>query len=189
MQQQAKQRDFETEAFEKAAKVNQEVKTAWGNREVKGAMQELIGVFYDPIIMFTSPWMDTLPDWIKPEITKDRLLHVLKHKDDLKSAEAQMATDIEVLAYMYPASLEFPLSYDWSQIYLYVTTKCMRAAGKVIPDDVAVEELRPDQLREFRTLKSWIYRKRVEERKRRIREEKLQPVQVDEKPDTQMSLF
>lgn len=187
--QQAKQRDFETEAFQKASKINQNLKSVWGKREAQGAMDELVGVFYDPIVMFTSPWMDTLPDWIKPEITKQRLIHIIRNKGDLKSVEAQMATDIEALAYMYPASLEFPLSHEWSQIYLYLSTKCLREANKPVPEDVAVEKLADWEMRELLTLKSWIYRKRVEERKRRKRAEKLQPVQIEEKPDTQRSLF
>ncbi|MHC5214212.1 MAG: hypothetical protein ACYSOO_06470 [Planctomycetota bacterium] len=185
----AKQLDFETEAFQKASKLNAEIKTVWGKREAQGGMRELVGVFYDPVIMFSSPWMDTLPEWIKPEITQQRLLHIIRHRGNFNSPEAQQATDIEAMAYMYPASLEFPLSHDWSQIYLYLTTKCLKESGRKVPDDVAVNELRPDEQRELSRLKSWIYRKRVDERKRRIREEKLQPVQVDEKPDTQRSLF
>jgi hypothetical protein len=189
MQERVRQRDFETEAFQKAAKANVKLKQIWGKRDKKKAVDDLVGVFYDPVIMFTSAWMDTLPEWIKPEITTQRLLHLIKHKDDMSTTEAQMATDIEAMAYMYPASLEFPLNYHWTQVYLYLTTKCLERTGKKIPDDVRVDKLRPDELRERFTLKSWLYKKRIEERKRRIRAEKLPTVQVEEKPDTQRSLF
>ena len=37
-------------------------------------IDDLVGAIADPIIVFPGGWMDTLPDWIKPQITLERLL-------------------------------------------------------------------------------------------------------------------
>jgi hypothetical protein len=100
-----------------------------------------------------------------------------------------MATDIEALAYMYPATMEFPLNHEWAQIYFYLTTKCMDAAGKKIPDDLRCDNLDDYLMSQLCNLKHWIYKKRVNERKRRIRENRPPVVEVEEKPDTQLGLF
>ncbi len=36
------------------------------------------------------------------------------------------STDSKALAYMYPASLAFPLNHDWTQIYLYLASESHR---------------------------------------------------------------
>ena len=33
-------------------------------------IEDLVGVFTDPLIVFPGGWGDTLPDWIKTEIIK-----------------------------------------------------------------------------------------------------------------------
>jgi hypothetical protein len=55
-----------------------------------------------------------LPEWIKPAITMERLIENMK----ALKGETPTGTEAEVLAYMYPRSLEAPLDSDWTQIYL-----------------------------------------------------------------------
>jgi hypothetical protein len=39
------------------------------DNRISEQVDALVGALMDPIIVFTSPWMDTLPEWIKGEIT------------------------------------------------------------------------------------------------------------------------
>ena len=129
-------------------------------------VEAMVEVFAAPLIVYPSGWQDTLPDWIKGEVTLQRLIRLMKGDDGL-------ATDVEALAYMYPRALEAPLDSDWMQIYLYLGTKVMgsRLTDKTaeMPADVRVEQLTPSQERDLMELKRWIrerQRKAVAEKRR-----------------------
>jgi len=110
--------------------------------------------------------MDTLPDWIKPAITMDRLLEYARSNKE----GYPTATDSEAMAYMYPRSLESPLGHDWTEIYMYLGTRVCRQHRKIeFPEDIAKETLTDGQMRDLRDLKNWIYdrRKKVRDEKRR----------------------
>ena len=70
--------------------------------------------------------------------------------------EEPTGTDAEALAYLMPASLEAPMGRDWTQIYLYVSTKVCLSAGKEVPEDIRVEELSDYLMHELDRLKAWI---------------------------------
>jgi hypothetical protein len=126
------------------------------------AIEELVGVFSDPIIVWPlGGWQETIPDWLKERVPLDRLLEQMKQ---LKGEEPT-ATDTEALIYMYPLSLERPMDHDWTQIYMYLATKVCGAEGKLVPDDIRVETLNKEQERDLKRLKDWIYESR---RRRRI---------------------
>ncbi len=134
-------------------------------------IDDLVGALTDPIIVWPGPWQDTLPEWIKPAITMERLIENMK----ALKGEAPTATDAEVLAYMYPLALEAPLDRDWTQIYLYIATKVMaRHKEAEIPEDIKVESLRDDQMRDLQQLKDWIYQRRLKARQERRRAGKAQ---------------
>lgn len=122
----------------------------------------LVGALADPIIVFTSPWMDTLPEWIKGEVKMQRLAQLMK-------GEEEVATDAEALAYMYPRALEAPLDSDWTEIYLYLGTQVVRHN---IPDDIRKDSLSDYQMGLLMELKRWIYRQRVKAREERGRAER-----------------
>ena len=42
-----------------------------------------------------------------------------------------LATPLEVVAYMYPATLDAPLSYEWVQVYLYCGQEALAKHGKL----------------------------------------------------------
>lgn len=136
------------------------------DNRIDNQIDDLVGALTDPIIVWPSPWQDTLPEWIKPAITMERLMENMK----ALKGERPTATDAEVLAYIYPRALEAPMDSDWTQIYLYVAAKVMsQAKGTAIPDDIKVESLTKDQLRDLQELKDWIYRHRVKVRQERRR--------------------
>jgi hypothetical protein len=116
-------------------------------------VEDMVEVFTAPLIVYPGGWEDTLPDWIKSEVTLQRLIRLMKGDDGL-------ATDVEALAYMYPRTLEAPLDHDWTQIYMYLATKVMgsRLSSKEaeIPADIKVERLEPYLESKLIELKRWI---------------------------------
>jgi hypothetical protein len=139
------------------------------NQRVDTQIDDLVGALTDPIIVWPSPWQDTLPEWIKPAITIERLVENMK----ALKGETPTATDAEVLAYMYPRSLEAPLGSDWTHIYLYISTKVVaRHKQSDIPEDIKVDSLNDYQAGLLRYLKDWIYEHRIKVRKERRRAER-----------------
>ncbi|GAH45861.1 unnamed protein product [marine sediment metagenome] len=69
------------------------------------------------------------------------------------------------------------MDHDWSQIYLYIATKVYenqrsKESGVKMPDDIRVETLTGDQMRDLNRLKAWIYEKRGTARLDRDRAER-----------------
>ncbi|MBU0778206.1 hypothetical protein KKH23_08385 [Patescibacteria group bacterium] len=128
------------------------------------AIEDLAGVFCDPIIVYgPSGWAtpDMIPPWLRERITMDRLLMNLRHSQ----GEEMTGTDSEALAYMIPVSFEHPMGHDWSQIYLHLATKVMEGEpSKVIPDDIRVDKLDRGQEADLRHLKCWLYDQKVKHR-------------------------
>jgi len=150
-------------------------------------ISEIVGVFFDPIIVFPGGWGDTLPDWLKNTITLERLVVNMK----ALKGEEMTATDTEACAYLYTACLTQPVDHDWGEIYLYLATKTMRQWKKEteVPQDIAVESLRDDQMRDLKDLKDWIYRRRSQARLERDRAERREAKElVEAKAPAQLGL-
>ena len=151
-------------------------------------IDDMVGVFTDPIIVMAGGWGETLPDWIKGEIKMQRLLDLAKRQKE--GDKDPMASDAEACAYLYTASLTAPLGSDWTRIYLYIATKVMNQHGTEAPDDIKVDSLSDHQMSQLRDLKRWIYRQRVKARqdRRRVEKRKAQAAAEDEAPE-QPKLF
>ncbi len=39
------------------------------NRKVDGWVDDIVGAFFDPIIVMPGGWGDDLPDWLKTRVT------------------------------------------------------------------------------------------------------------------------
>jgi len=136
---------------------------------LNNGIDEIVGALMDPIIVWPGGWEDTLPDWIKSEIQLERLAQNMR----ALKGEKMTATDAEVCAYLYTASLTTPMSRDWTQIYLYIAGKVMsRHKETEIPDDIKVDSLSDDQMRDLQELKDWIYQGRLKRRQEKRRVEK-----------------
>jgi hypothetical protein len=132
-------------------------------------VSDIVGIFTDPILVFPGGWGETLPDWIKGAITMDRLEMSLR----ASRGEEETGTDAEACAYLCTAGLTAPMDHDWSQIYLYVSTKTYaRHKGGEVPEDIRVESLTEYQMGELSRLKDWLYRQRVKARQDRGRADK-----------------
>jgi len=67
-------------------------------KKAEGWIDDLIGALCDPIIVYPSPWKDDLPDWVKPQITLERLVMNMKVMHD----GGVPVGDTEALAYIFP---------------------------------------------------------------------------------------
>ena len=138
-------------------------------------ISDIVGALSDPIIVFPGGWGDSLPEWIKPAITMERLamnMRVLK-------GEEMTSTDAEACAYLYTASLTQPMGHDWTKIYLYIATRVYekwrtKESGVTMPDDIRVESISDYQMADLNRLKAWLYRKRTTVRLDRERAERQQ---------------
>ena len=145
------------------------------DKTIEKGISEIAGVFTDPIIVFPGGWGDSLPEWLKTSITLERLVENMK----ALKGEEMTGTDAEACAYLYTASLTQPMDHDWSQIYLYIATKVYEGhrtkdSGVTMPDDIRVESLNDDQMRDLNRLKGWLYHKRTTVRIDRERAERRQ---------------
>lgn len=137
-------------------------------KEVAGWIADLVGNFTDSIIVYPSPWMDTLPEDIKKQVPLERLLLQMQyHKGLIKE---MTATDAEALLYLYPASLEFPFDETWTNIYIHLGAKVCGSMGREVPEDLKVRELTSYQEGKLEHLKRWIYEQRVKHRKEKERD-------------------
>ena len=67
-------------------------------KKAEGWIDDLVGALCDPVIVYPSPWKDDLPDWVKPQITLERLVMNMKvvHEGGVPVG------DTEALAYIFP---------------------------------------------------------------------------------------
>ena len=145
------------------------------NPTAEKGISEIVGCLSDPIIVFPGGWGDTLPEWLKNAITLERLVMNMK----ALKGEDMTGTDAEACAYLNTASLTQPMDHDWAQIYLYIAGKTYtRWEKNEMPEDIRVESLNDDQMRDLNRLKAWLYHKRTtvrldqEQAERRQRREK-----------------
>ena len=87
--------------------------------------------------------------------------------------EEPTGTDAEACAYLMTASLTQPINRDWTEIYLYLTTKVFSKHKDCnVPEDIKVEYIIDYQMNELNRLKSWLYRQRVKARLEKDRAER-----------------
>ena len=155
---------------------------------VEKGISDIVGVFIDPILVFPGGWGDTLPEWLKNAITLERLEMNMRA---LKGQE-MTGTDAEACAYLYTASLTQPPNHDWAQIYLYIAGKSYtRWKKNEMPEDIRVESLNDEQMRDLNRLKEWLYQKRTTIRLDHDRAEKRQKreEEAEKKKAEQPALF
>ncbi|MCB0189115.1 MAG: hypothetical protein KDE31_32825, partial [Caldilineaceae bacterium] len=84
-----------------------------------------------PVILHRSPWAETLPAWMLPAIYADRAELIAQEVRD--GTVGELAISLEVMAYMYPATMDAPLAYEWVQVYLCCGQEALTKHDK-LPD-------------------------------------------------------
>ncbi len=159
---------------------------------VEKGISDVVGALSDPIIVFPGGWGDSLPEWLKTAIPLERLAMNMR----ALKGELPTGTDAEACAYLYTAALTQPLDHDWGQIYLYIAGKAYhqwrtKDSGVELPEDIRVESLNDEQMRDLNRLKAWIYKKRIEVRLDRDRAQRRQKKEEEaqRKKEAQPALF
>jgi hypothetical protein len=115
-------------------------------RKAERAISDILCALFDPIIVFPGGWGDTLPDWMKQNVTLERLL---ENMNALKG-EKPTGGDLEACMYLYTVSLSRPMGDQWSRIYLYLATQAMRRWQKAeVPDNIAVDSISDYDVKEL----------------------------------------
>lgn len=129
------------------------------DNQIDKQIDSLVAALTDPIIIFPGGWEDTLPDWLKGKIKLQRLAQLIKGEE--------AATDAEVCAYLYAASLTAPMDSDWNEIYCYLVTKLKSNA---IPEDIRIESITDYKAGLLKELKDWIWDRRNKRREARLKQ-------------------
>lgn len=102
---------------------------------------------------------DSLPDWLRNKISQEYEIEAMAWMlgKDIRQGKATYA---EMCASLCLATELAPLTYDATQIYLFVATSLMEERGMIVPADVRVTELTQDQERMLKDWQYQLYRKR-----------------------------
>jgi hypothetical protein len=92
-----------------------------------------------PIVLHNPGWTDTVPKWLTVAIPDARLERVQAEVED--ETVRDLATLEEVCAYLYTASLAFPLDRDHAAIYLWATGQVLSRQGRVTSIESVFEML------------------------------------------------
>ena len=157
------------------------------DRQTEKWISDLAGVFTDPIICHRGQ-LDQPPEKIRDAITLQRLLENIVA---LRERRALLGTDAECAWYLSCASLEAPLSSEWTRIYMYTFNKTCATTQTEVPEDLRQESLDQYEMGLLLGLKQWIYRVRSENRKQKDREDRLEKKEQakKEKENLQPQMF
>jgi hypothetical protein len=132
--------------------------TAGERQKVERHIGDLVHCIAGPLIVFSTPWSDVIPKWVRGEITMRRMIQqmkMLRNRD-----EPKLATDIETMAYIMPRTMDAPMDHDWTEIYLWLARKCLIDAGRPgveATEDIAPKEINQQQKEMLRHLQRWLW--------------------------------
>jgi len=155
----------------KGFKTDKVKKVSYSNRACADFSFDIVDCLRSPIVVSSTGWGDIVPRELRQHITLARLF---KNMEIVKGGSKE-ATIPELCAYLMTASLEAPLDEQWARIYMFVAGEYMRGWGKKkeeeIPDFMREVRLDDYDRSELRNLGEWIYRKRREALKQKLKAE------------------
>ena len=115
-----------------------------------------------PLIVADTAWAESLPEWLKNEISSERMLLGLLDQVSKKTlTPEEQIGDAEVVAYLMTASYVAPMDHEFANIYLFVTARLMKKVkGIDIPKEMKVDKLTSDEERKLKDLKLFIWNSR-----------------------------
>jgi hypothetical protein len=140
-------------------------------KKVDSWISDLVGTLTDPIIVFPSPWMEDIPEDLKNQIPLERMMMNIKVQHEGKGVPVG---DLEALVYMFPRTMDSPMTDEQNRLYFYCFNQAMKFMHKEVPDDLKLkkyEELNDYEMRQLDDLKRFIWNSRVKARKERARGE------------------
>lgn len=92
-----------------------------------------------PLVLHNESWADTLPDWLRQVIRLARAAQVAAEATG--EVEPGLAALEEVCAYLYTASLAFPLHRDYAEVYVWATAQVLARHGRAASVEAVCEML------------------------------------------------
>lgn len=122
------------------------------------AIAGLVHAVSGSLVVADLGWAETIPDWVRKALPVARMGQIMLVRRG--KAPSDQATDLEAMAFLYTASLLAPFTHDWTEIYLWLSKKCMaewgRKGGEAIQAPASINQ---DQQEELAGLKRWLHRK------------------------------
>jgi len=109
------------------------------------------------LVVGSSPWAESLPEWLLDEIKNERLILGLI---SVVTSDVPKVGDAEIIAYLMTSCLVAPLPSTEAKIYFYLTTKILRKRKRAVPIEICVEEISEYEQRQLEKLRTMIYDKR-----------------------------
>lgn len=131
------------------------------------AVFDIIDALTAPILTFSESWADTIPSRLLNLVSIERMAGIIKRHT--------YATDVECVIYIYTRTLEAPMPSDWTDIYTHLSCKvCERHFNENHWEEVnAPKELTDWLISQLNQLRNFIFVKRREVVKQRLRQEKV----------------
>ncbi|MBD1995374.1 hypothetical protein H6G00_01845 [Leptolyngbya sp. FACHB-541] len=105
-----------------------------------------------PVVVHRNGWSDTIPEWLVFAAYEDRLNVIFEECQTGKITG--LAAPADMLAAMYPASMEAPMHHDWCELYFYLGGDVLPRFGKIESTEAFFKHIghdyRPPTLREVR---------------------------------------
>jgi len=111
-------------------------------------IKEVIRALHAPLVCHPGGWDQSLPDWIAGRAVRQRM-------EMLDNGGWDKATDADIAAHLFTASLVAPMNHDWAEIYIYTVAQLMpQLCDTTIP---VPKELSAWQQQELNQLKRKIF--------------------------------
>lgn len=136
------------------------------NKRYPKWINDIVGIFTDPLVLPSPMWADTLPKWIKEAVIFERMIAEM----EAAKTGVHLATEAEVVAHLYCAGLEAPLDYQFTNIYVYLVRRLLdrhkpHGDGFKFPNDMIIEKLNNYEQNLLDDLRLKIYNTRIRGRK------------------------
>jgi hypothetical protein len=124
---------------------------------------DILDALTAPILTFSQLWADVIPERLLKQVPMARMISLIKGQ--------QSATEIECVIYLYTRTHEAPMDRDWVDIYTHLSCQTLE---DYFNEDHWNEISAPRELtewlqRELNGLRQFIYKKRRELLKQRLK--------------------
>lgn len=114
------------------------------------------------LIVADIGWAEDIPEWLKEEVRSERMIDGMIGSLG-KGKIAEEVGDAEACLYLFTLALKIPLSHNYGQMYIYLSSKLCKKKEMQLEGFMGKklkEGLSPDEQRELTQLKREIYTKR-----------------------------
>lgn len=142
--------------FEQTLTIDTPVKKP-SSRQTEKFVFEFMDMLTAPIITFSTSWADAIPKHLKEDIQLSRLFASMQNEE--------LASIPETVAYIMTRTYEAPMSHEWTNIYLWCSSKYLKQYRKKTDEDlkeIPIHELNEYEQGLLKKLRVWIYEKRRE---------------------------